>query len=63
MKKYIIISIILLICFLLTKNYINLKPEIPITSTGGGGGFSRGVISDITSEGGGRAEAFFDNNK
>ena len=40
MKKYIIISIILVICFLLTKSYINLKPERLISSAGGGGGVS-----------------------
>jgi len=40
MKKYIIISIILLSCFLLIKSYINLEPEKTISSAGGGGGAS-----------------------
>jgi len=60
MKKYIIILIILFASFILIKNYINLKPEIPITSIGDGGGFSHGVISDATSGGGGRTSAFFE---
>ena len=40
MKKYIVISIILLSCFLLIKGYINLEPEKPISFAGGGGGAS-----------------------
>lgn len=40
MKRYIIISIIIFICFLFVKGYINLKPEIPISQSGGGGGVS-----------------------
>lgn len=40
MKKYIIISIIIFVCFLFIKGYINLKSEIPISSAGGGGGVS-----------------------
>jgi hypothetical protein len=37
MKKYILFLIILSISFLLIKGYINLKPEIPTSQSGGGG--------------------------
>jgi len=40
MKKYIIILTIIFICFLFIKGYINLKPEIPTSQSGGGGGVS-----------------------
>ncbi|MBA7542708.1 hypothetical protein ES705_35032 [subsurface metagenome] len=40
MKKYILISIILLICFLLIKGYMGLESEKPISQSGGGGGAS-----------------------
>jgi len=40
MKIYITISIILFICFLLIKGYVNLDLEKPISSAGGGGGAS-----------------------
>jgi len=40
MKKYILFLIILSISFLLIKGYINLKPEIPTSQSGGGGNAS-----------------------
>jgi hypothetical protein len=60
MKKYILILIILFTSFLLIRSYINLKSEVPITSIGGGGGFSRGALSDKISGDGGKASAFFE---
>jgi len=40
MKKYILILIISFISFLLIRSYINLKPEIPTSQSGGGGNAS-----------------------
>jgi len=40
MKKYILILIISFISFLLIKSYVNLKPEIPTSQSGGGGSVS-----------------------
>ena len=37
MKKYILVLIILFASFLLIKGYTNLKSEIPISLSGGGG--------------------------